>query len=160
MRGLGLGKRLLEAVLSHSAADGALPMADVERRSLALIHPRFGDFWALGLRPRHALALMGKDRPITAIFPEGEPVYRALIEPLTVAALNTAPREASSRLLGRIFLEGWRGPRALLPLVAANGLGPDLVDPLVAEIGAKGGEIRIRYKTLEQLDGLCRRLNP
>ena len=25
---------------------------------------------------------------------------------------------------------------------------------------AKGGEIRIRYKTLEQLDGLCRRLNP
>jgi ParB family chromosome partitioning protein len=25
---------------------------------------------------------------------------------------------------------------------------------------AKGGEIRIKYKTLEQLDGLCRRLNP
>jgi ParB family transcriptional regulator, chromosome partitioning protein len=24
----------------------------------------------------------------------------------------------------------------------------------------KGGEVRIRYKTLEQLDGLCRRLNP
>jgi ParB family transcriptional regulator, chromosome partitioning protein len=24
----------------------------------------------------------------------------------------------------------------------------------------KGGELRIRYKTLEQLDGLCRRLNP
>jgi ParB family chromosome partitioning protein len=23
-----------------------------------------------------------------------------------------------------------------------------------------GGELRIRYKTLEQLDGLCRRLNP
>ena len=23
----------------------------------------------------------------------------------------------------------------------------------------QGGEIRIRYKTLEQLDGLCRRLN-
>ncbi|WP_262031200.1 ParB/RepB/Spo0J family partition protein [Microvirga sp. Mcv34] len=25
---------------------------------------------------------------------------------------------------------------------------------------AKGGELRIKYKTLEQLDGLCRRLNP
>ena len=24
----------------------------------------------------------------------------------------------------------------------------------------QGGELRIRYKTLEQLDGLCRRLNP
>ncbi len=23
-----------------------------------------------------------------------------------------------------------------------------------------GGELRIKYKTLEQLDGLCRRLNP
>ena len=25
---------------------------------------------------------------------------------------------------------------------------------------AKGGEVRVRYKTLDQLDGLCRRLNP
>jgi ParB family chromosome partitioning protein len=24
----------------------------------------------------------------------------------------------------------------------------------------KGGELRIKYRTLEQLDGLCRRLNP
>ena len=33
---------------------------------------------------------------------------------------------------------------------------------LNVEIAHKGtgGELRIRYKTLEQLDGLCRRLNP
>ena len=148
---LGLVRRF--GLADRWRADGALPMADVERRSLALIRPRFGDFWALGLRPRHALALLGPDRPVTAIFPEGEPVYRNLIDPLTVAALNTVPREASSRLLGRIFLEGWRGPLALLPLVAANGLGPDLVDPLAAEVAARGGEIR----TLARVRALARK---
>ena len=31
---------------------------------------------------------------------------------------------------------------------------------VVIEHKGQGGELRIRYKTLEQLDGLCRRLNP
>jgi protoporphyrinogen oxidase len=78
---------------------------------------------------------------VASLFDPGSAVHRNLIEPLTVAALNTGTREASSRLLRRVFLEAWRGPAALIPLVAERGLGPDFVEPLAAEIRRLGGTI-------------------
>lgn len=134
---------------------GPLPLADIEERRVFRLAPRLADFAALGLRPHHLLALLRRDQPVAALFEAGSPAYRRLFEPLTVAALNTSGEQASSRLLRRIFLEGWRGPGALIPLVAEHGLGPDLVEPLGQEIRARGGSIETgrRLRRLECRDG-------
>jgi phytoene dehydrogenase-like protein len=92
---------------------------------------------------------------VAALYDASSPGYRRLIEPLTVAALNTAPGQASSRLLRRVVLGAWRGPRAVLPLVAERGLGPDLVEPLAAEVRRRGGMIETgrRVRRLAWQDG-------
>jgi len=120
---------------------GPLRLVDIEANRVFSLRPKFSDFAALGLRPGHLLRLLGPDRPVAALFDPASSVHRNLIEPLTVAALNTGTGEASSRLLRRVFLEGWRGPGALIPLVAERGLGPDLVEPLAEEIRRLGGTI-------------------
>jgi hypothetical protein len=137
------------------SADAPLQLVDLEERRVLTLQPRFRDIAALGLRPSHLVTLLRPDQSVAALFERGAPVYRNLIEPLTVAALNTAGEQASSRLLRRIFLEGWRGPAALIPLVAERGLGPDLIDPLAAAIRAAGGRIStgIRVRGLTEDDG-------
>lgn len=120
---------------------GPLQLVDIETNRVFPLRARLADFAALGLRPRHVLRLLGPDRTVASLFDPASPVHRNLIEPLTVAALNTGTHEASSRLLRRVFLEAWRGPGALIPLVAERGLGPDLVEPLADEIRRLGGTI-------------------
>ena len=74
------------------------------------------------------LGLPGPDRSVASVM--GESTFtRALIAPLTVAALNTPPEEASASRLGTC-----PAPRVLAPgsarlLVARRGLGPDLIEP-------------------------------
>jgi hypothetical protein len=73
------------------------------------------------------LGLPGPDRSVASVMGEGT-FTRALIAPLTVAALNTPPEEASANRLARVLR------RVLLPgsarlLVARRGLGPDLIEP-------------------------------
>jgi hypothetical protein len=92
----------------------------------------FGDMARLAL-----LSLPGlPDRPVAEIMGTGA-FARAVIEPLTVAALNTPPAEASARRLARVLR------RVLLPgagrlLVARRGLGPDLVAPALATLARAG----------------------
>ncbi|CAA9336621.1 MAG: Squalene-associated FAD-dependent desaturase, HpnE [uncultured Microvirga sp.] len=131
---------------------GPLQLVDIEADRVFPLRAKLADFAALGLRPQHVIKLLGPDRPVASLFDPGSAVHRNLIEPLTVAALNTGTREASSRLLRRVFLEAWRGPSALIPLVAERGLGPDLVEPLADEIRRLGGAIA----TGARLRGLLR----
>jgi phytoene dehydrogenase-like protein len=151
---LALIERLKLAPRWAPSAGGALQLVDVPEQRVFKLRPKLRDFIALGLRPQHALPFFGRDRPVAALFEEDAAIYRRLIEPLTVAALNTDAREASSRLLARILIEGWRGPKALMPLIAERGLGPDLVEPLADQIRAIGGEIRtttrVRALTFEE----------
>ena len=117
---------------------GLVELADLAEGRMVELRPGLAAF---GLRLRHILGLLGRDRPVAALFDKASPIYRELVEPLTVAALNTPAEEASTRLLRRILREAWRGPKALVPLVAERGLGPDLVEPLGDEIRRCGGTI-------------------
>ena len=62
-------------------------------------------------------------------------VYRKLMRPVLLAALNCDPAEGSARLAAAVIRETLaRGGQACRPLIAPNGLGPALVDPAIAFI--------------------------
>ncbi|WP_428535555.1 hydroxysqualene dehydroxylase HpnE [Rhodopila sp.] len=81
-------------------------------------------------------------------------LYRQLLEPIAIAALNTPPREGLARLLAAVMretlLRGGAACRAMLPRA---GLSEALVDPATATLRARGAEIgfnrRIAGLTIE-----------
>lgn len=93
------------------------------------------------------------DRPIGPLF-AGSALHDQLIEPLTVAVLNTPVSRASSARLGRALRRVMRPGGARL-LVARNGLGPDLVDPAIAFLAQRGAHLRtgMRLRAMEAQDG-------
>jgi squalene-associated FAD-dependent desaturase len=100
------------------------------------------------------LAIPGPDRSVAAAFAAHPRLLRALVEPLTVAALNTPVEEASARLLGAVLRRlGGKGAARLL--VARQGLGPDLVAPALATLGCHGASLRAgaRLRALVQAGG-------
>jgi squalene-associated FAD-dependent desaturase len=80
---------------------------------------------------------------VASLAPDRGPVYRALIEPLSVAVLNTAPAEGSAWLLGRMlalsFAKGGRDCRAL---IVREGLSESFIEPALRRLAALGVEIR------------------
>jgi len=92
------------------------------------------------------------DRPIGPIF-AGSALHDQLIEPLTVAVLNTPVSRASSARLGRALRRVMRPGGARL-LIARNGLGPDLVDPAIAWLAQRGAHLRtgMRLRAVEAQD--------
>lgn len=74
--------------------------------------------------------------------PDG-PLYKALWEPLCVAALNTDPREAAAKPLARVLAESFgKGEAACRPHVARAGLSAAFVEPALSALRAKQTEIR------------------
>lgn len=109
-----------------------------------------------GLTVAGALALTGLAWPgrrvtVAAAMAAHPTLHRALIEPLTVAALNTPAEEAALAPLAAV-LRRLALPGASRVLVAERGLGPDLVDPALAALRARGATIRfgLRLRGLEQ----------
>jgi hypothetical protein len=83
------------------------------------------------------------------------PVFlRGFVDPLVIATLNTPSAEASSARLGQV-LRRLGGPGATRLFVAERGLGPDLVEPALAALAARGGEVRFgaRLRRLVQAGG-------
>ena len=77
-------------------------------------------------------------------------IFKRLWAPLGVAALNTEPETASARLLGAIFAETFgRGGAGLHALFPEHGLSESLVDPAIAMITAKGGQILFGHRLRE-----------
>jgi hypothetical protein len=79
-------------------------------------------------------------------------VYRKLMHPILLAALNCQPREGSARLASAVVRETLaRGGMACRPLIASHGLGPALVEPAIGYIKNRGGEVRFDHalRTLE-----------
>jgi squalene-associated FAD-dependent desaturase len=69
-------------------------------------------------------------------------LYWLLLEPLSVAALNTRPHEALACLFGAVLRETLlKGGKACLPRVPKEGLSEALVDPAVSTLRERGGEI-------------------
>jgi squalene-associated FAD-dependent desaturase len=103
--------------------------------------------------PRLArLAAPFADRPIGPLF-AGSALHDHLIEPLTVAVLNTPVARASSARLGQALRRVMQPGGARL-MVARNGLGPDLIDPAIAWLARHGVELRtgMRLRTVEARD--------
>jgi hypothetical protein len=77
-----------------------------------------------------------------------------LIEPILLAALNTAPAEGSSLLAAGVLRETVaRGGRAMRPRIAEPSLGAAFIEPALAWLGARGTGVtlgrRLRAITFE-----------
>jgi len=93
------------------------------------------------------LAFAGPEDRVADRLDPGDPLWARLWEPLTVAALNTDPREASARLLWLVLRETFaRGEAACRPLVARDGLAHSLVKPALTLLRRAGTDIRFSHR--------------
>ncbi len=71
------------------------------------------------------------------------PLMRRLWSPLTIAALNTAPKDASARLLKRTVVQLLRHGRSGLTLMMArDGLSESFIDPALAVLHTSGVDVQ------------------
>ncbi|MBN8985391.1 MAG: FAD-dependent oxidoreductase [Rhizobiales bacterium] len=74
-------------------------------------------------------------------------LYRRLVEPLLLAALNIDPPNGSAGLAGAIIRETLLvGGQACRPLIAADGLSSVLIDPAIRFIRERGGSVDIGHE--------------
>ncbi|GAC1341771.1 MAG: hydroxysqualene dehydroxylase HpnE [Acetobacteraceae bacterium] len=109
-----------------------------------------------------ALRHAGPEATVAGTLRDG-PLYRRLLEPLAVAALNTPPATASARLLAAVIEESLaQGGAACIPAFPAQGLSETFIDPALAWLTARGARLRTgsRIADLEQRDGRVVRLGP
>jgi hydroxysqualene dehydroxylase len=79
------------------------------------------------------------------------PVYRRLVGPLLLAALNIDPPQGAARLATAVIRETLAaGGRACRPLIAREGLGETLIKPALACLQQRGVAVRMEH----QLRGL------
>lgn len=94
-----------------------------------------------------AILCAGKQDRVTDRLDAAGPLWERFWEPLTVAALNTAPEEASARLLRAVLVETFaRGASACHPLIAKDGLSASFVEPALAYLRDKGAEILFNWR--------------
>lgn len=95
----------------------------------------------LGLAP---LVWAGMDKTIGDTIRCDGVLYKRLVEPLLLAALNIAPPLGSAGLAGAIIRETLLlGGAACRPLIAREGLSSVLIEPAAAFIRARGGSVTI-----------------
>jgi len=115
--------------------------------------PGTGPFDYLGLL---RLLVSGKDAPLGAVMRCAGLLYERLWRPFFLAALNTEPAEASSRLAAAVVRETLaKGGRACRPLVAAQGLSAAFIAPALDYLVKRGVKIRFdhRLRRLEFANG-------
>jgi squalene-associated FAD-dependent desaturase len=87
------------------------------------------------------------------------PLYRRLLEPLAIAALNTAPDEALASLMQAVVAQTLgAGGAACRPLVPREGLSESFIDPAIDWLRARGADVRLgrRMQSLERAgDHIC-----
>jgi len=75
------------------------------------------------------------------------PVYRGLVEPLLVAALNIDPPQAAAKLAAAVIRETLAaGGRACRPLLARDGLSATLIEPALAALQRRGASLRLEHQ--------------
>lgn len=89
-------------------------------------------------------------------------LYRRLVEPLLLAALNIDPPQGSAKLAARVIRETLaKGGWACRPLIARDGLGATLIEPALSWLQARNAEVKLEHqlrairfgaKTIEALD--------
>jgi len=74
-------------------------------------------------------------------------LYRRLVEPLIVAALNIEAPQGSAELASAIVRETLAaGGRACRPLIAREGLGTTLIEPALAFLKTRGTDVRMEHQ--------------
>ncbi|MCC6717085.1 MAG: FAD-dependent oxidoreductase [Acetobacteraceae bacterium] len=82
------------------------------------------------------------DASVATVLDGAGALYRRLLQPLAVAALNTPPDTALARLLAAVVNETLaQGGAACRPLVPAVGLSESFIDPALAWLSARGGTL-------------------
>ncbi|HTR16722.1 MAG TPA: hydroxysqualene dehydroxylase HpnE [Acetobacteraceae bacterium] len=100
-----------------------------------------------GARPGEFLSLLslsraGAEATVADTLRPGA-LYRRLLEPLAIAALNTSPETGSARLLDAVVRETLaQGGEACVPVFPREGLSESFIDPAAAYLSARGAEIR------------------
>jgi squalene-associated FAD-dependent desaturase len=108
------------------------------------------------------LARAGPEATVADCLNPADPLWARFWEPLCVAALNTAPEEASARLLWLVLRESFlAGEAACRPLIALDGLTACFVEPALARLRQAGAEIlfNTRLRSLDFGDGALRMLD-
>jgi phytoene dehydrogenase-like protein len=81
------------------------------------------------------------DAAVGAIVPH-DLLYRRLLQPIAVAALNTPADEGLARLLSAVMRETlFKSGRACIPAVPRTGLSESLVDPAIGWLQARGATL-------------------
>ena len=101
----------------------------------------------LGLMP---LIWSGKDRLVKDAIRCDGTLYRRLVQPLLLAALNLDPPEGSAGLAGAVVRETLlAGGQACRPLIARDGLSAVLVEPAIKLLQDKGASVRFGHELRE-----------
>jgi len=151
-------------------ATARLPFLDLASGERWLVEPAAGriPWWLLSRRRRipgtsladwlegRRLAGAGPEVTVAQAIRRRGALWHRFWLPLTVAALNTQPHEASARLLWEILRHSFlRGAAASRPLIARHSLANTLVDPALTCLERHGSAIRLgwRLRALERAEG-------
>ncbi|HYC04707.1 MAG TPA: hydroxysqualene dehydroxylase HpnE [Azospirillaceae bacterium] len=89
------------------------------------------------------LAAAGSGDTVADRFDTASPLWRRLWRPLAVSVMNTAPEEASARLLWEVMRRTLlAGAEACRPFVADEGLSEAFIDPALAFLERQGATVR------------------
>ena len=89
-----------------------------------------------------ALRKAGAETTVAEALDPSGPLYKRLLEPLAVAALNTPPAAALARLLRTVMDNTlMKGGRACIPCLPREGLSESFIDPALAWLEPRGGRL-------------------
>jgi hydroxysqualene dehydroxylase len=103
-----------------------------------------------------SVLLAGKADTVGELVPEDHPLNRSFWEPLTIAALNTAPKEAAASLMRPVLLRTFaRGWSACKPLMARKTLGDSFIAPAIEHLTQAGATLRFgkRLRAINRAGG-------
>jgi hydroxysqualene dehydroxylase len=142
--------------------DAAIPFLDLTNGQRWVVRPNAGrlPWWILaagrrvpGTRPLDylqmaRLARISDDTVVADAFDRGV-LYKRLVEPLAIAALNTPPQEGLARLLGVVVRETLAlGAAACRPVMPEHGWSEALVQPALATLAARGAAVHFNSRVV------------
>ena len=93
----------------------------------------------------------GPDATVADVLKPGA-LYHKLLEPLVIAALNTAPARGSASLMAAVVRETLaKGGAACIPAYPSEGLSATFIDPAITALQQAGADIQIGRR-VTQLD--------
>ena len=165
------GNAAAQGYIAETRAAGAFKIAS--QASFPFIDLATGERWSV--RPNHGripwwifrnnrrvpatrasdylqMARLARVRDDASVADSSRPgrLYRQLLEPIAIAALNTPPHQGLARLLAAVMRETLlRGGGACKPMLPKAGLSEALIDPAIATLQARGAEIRLNRRIAE-----------